>query len=107
MSVRTYLELSTAHITERDAQILEQGITDEFISGQHLIFPRICLKDDFGYFISVAGVESSEGIIEEYRRAGMSEEFINLVLKADHEGHWYLRLDCDAEIDETLPKFDW
>ena len=94
----TGVVLSTAHITREDASNMAadaQGpglIVDEFEYGFMVWIPRADGVQDEGY----------NQRLEEY-----SEAFRQLIHLAQQAGWRYLRLDCDAEVYEQLPTFDW
>lgn len=94
MGIQKYLDASTCYITEEDDKKIK-----------HPEFPYSVIEYDFGYFI-FCGAHHEE-MEEELADFGMSYAFIKLMLYANREDCWYLRLDCDG--DNTLPfrKFEW
>lgn len=99
MAVQKFLDLSTAHITRSDAEHLDA-------SGRHslIVYPT----GEYGWFIH-APSDNAEWIElrERALRTGFSEAFVALLEKARAESCWFLRLDCDADEDPTLPVFSW
>lgn len=89
--VEKFVEFSSAHITEKDSQLLDEDET----------FGLVCHRYGYGYFIFN---DIQESVL---RDVGFSEAFINLFKEATKEGCWWIRLDSIAKVYDDLPTFDW
>jgi hypothetical protein len=95
MSLRTFLDLSTAHLTYEDVELIEAGA-----------MPMTCMTYEFGWVVSTAPLideEEREDKVADLHEAGFSETFITLAVHAGKMGTWLLRFDCDEAIDPMLP----
>jgi hypothetical protein len=95
MSVRTFLDLSTAHLTNGDVELIEAEA-----------MPMTCMTYEYGWIVSTASLidaEDREEYVADLREAGFSETFITLAVHAGKMGAWLLRFDCDEDIDPLLP----
>lgn len=86
--------LSTCHITETDALLLQEDCT--------ALIPRVTVYElgEYGWLV---WVEQDEDAMP----AGYSEEFLKLFKLAKEFNAAYIRLDRDADQIEGLAKFDW
>ena len=99
MAIQKFLNLSTAHITRADADALDA-------TGRHslIVYPT----GEYGWFIHAPSEESDWlEVRDRALKAAFSNAFVALLEKARAEGCWFLRLDCDADEDPTLPVFSW
>jgi hypothetical protein len=95
MSLRTFLDLSTAHLTHEDVELIQAEAV-----------PMTCMTYEYGWIISTAPLideEEREQKVADLHEAGFSEEFITLAVHAGKMGAWLMRFDCDEEIDPMLP----
>jgi hypothetical protein len=108
--MQTFLDVSTAHLTPEDLQLLndhkellEDGITS--LTGTSII------HYDMGYIVSTMsltpGLEQDiiDAKIEDMKRDGFSDEFIALARYGASEGGLLLRFDADAPTLEAFPVF--
>lgn len=88
MELNKILSMSTGHITENDAKLLEseQGFTVG--------------KYEEGFFIFT-------NVFEMRKQEGYSEEFYNLVLLAKELDCRFMNIDRDADYIPGLPTFEW
>lgn len=95
MSLRTFLDLSAAHLKYEDVELIEAGA-----------MPMTCMTYEFGWVVSTASLideEEREDRVADLHEAGFSETFITLAVHAGKMGTWLLRFDCDEAIDPMLP----
>jgi hypothetical protein len=95
MSLRTFLDLSTAHLTYEDVELIEAEAV-----------PMTCMTYEYGWIVSTAPLideEEREQKVADLREVGFSETFITLAVHAGKMGAWLLRFDCDEHIDPMLP----
>jgi hypothetical protein len=103
-----YADVSTRHITKKDAELLEQAAKAENDSFERMKFPFTIAAYPEGFFISLPGkqadfAENMESLIQ----FGLSFDCIKLFGRCVKEGAYVLRLDRDAYEVEGIKKFDW
>ena len=91
-------EVSTCHITQADSYLLDEDRDD---------MPLVVYNYDEGYFIPLSCTPHTKNIRQYIIKYGFSKEFASLIDILIEQGWQFLRLDCDAEDYEELPKFDW
>jgi hypothetical protein len=89
--VERFMEFSTAHISAKDRDLLNEDET----------FGLVCHNYKFGYLIFT---DCNKNIL---KKSGFSDEFINLIKEAEKEDCYWLRLDGINPIYDDLPTFDW
>ena len=96
--MKTYkmLDISTAHISEKDSKLL---------SKQDLI-PFTCLNYEEGFIINLS-VFQNDPVQKEQQRKRFSPEFFKIIEKALEEGCTHINLDRDGEVYTEFPEFDW
>ena len=95
MAVKTFLDLSTAHLTADDVTLLER----EDVPVRVLTYPE-------GFLVSTGDFYDADfrtPAILELRASKFSETFIALVMHGMKLGAWYVRFDADEDIDPRLP----
>ena len=97
MSIRSFLDISTAHITERDASILDE------MSCNLTIIPY----QEYGWFIHVPDKEQLQFMIGDIKDSGLSRAFIQIITYAQEKGCDYILFDRDAPTISHLPIYDW
>ena len=125
-----WLDLSTAHLTEKDAQLLAHAAASEILSvlqstdptsaGGHLEvadvlpqnFPELpplqVSQDGYGYIMRLAsGDEYVNDRIATLKQVGFSKTFIAIFKYAIEMKCWGIRFDVDGEIIEGFPDYDW
>ncbi len=104
------LTLSTAHITEKDAEILSEACIDPLGNVKREIGGDLSVyrKGPYGFIIYV-DVASGRwpGVNAALRRAGLSEAFVEVVLTAIHRDCEWMMLDRDGPVYDFLDQFDW
>lgn len=95
-SIVKAVDVSTAHITRRDAELM---------SNDCMVVPR-CQSHEYGFTIFV-GVDLKCGAREDLIEAGLSAALIDLVEAAQRQKALLLNLDRDATVFPKLPRFDW
>lgn len=102
---RQHLDLSTAHVTARDMELLD-GV-DDGSEGAGVV---PCAPYDCGVVIFLLYHEEPElreELLSGFAAAGFSAAFCNLYKLALETDVDMLRLDQDAEVYDALPTFDW
>lgn len=92
MEFTKMLTLSTGHIQESTAKFLDNEERQDLVVYQ---------KETYGWFIYL----KTEHIQEELKR--IPEELAKLIVLAKENDCSWLCLDCDGEVEEELPSFDW
>lgn len=104
--VRKYLDLSIAHISYGDSQLLERfskGTSAEITNKQ--AFKLVVYDYEYGYFIPLTKIVfDNPGTL---RLFGYSDAFIRLIRLAKQQECRLLVLDRDAEPLDGLEKFEW
>lgn len=95
--VCSYLDVSTAHITPQDAEILET-YPDELIMEAHR---------EYGWWIWVDSDSDIPSILKRLRNAGLSENFCMIMAKAKCNGCSWILLDRDGPWHADIPEYDW
>lgn len=95
-------DLSTAHITKADGQLLAEATKDT---------PLVCGVDPRGYgtwlYVPTPEVWRDYDFRSKCLAAGYSHDFCNLLQQVSAAGYLYLCLDRDGEVVDGLPQFDW
>ena len=91
-----YLDLSTAHITKEDSEMLSDH--DECHRGGLVVYDY-----EYGFFIPVC--DELDGV--QIRQAGFSDALAYIVELCQEQKIDLIRLDCDGEEIEGLPTFEW
>jgi hypothetical protein len=89
------LDISTGHLTKKDAAILTQAAGGD---SQASVF-RVC-SHEYGWIVFVMD-ETPEHQNE------FSDEFLAIIKIAQSEKCILINFDRDAEIERSLPSFDW
>ena len=90
------LELSTAHITHADSDLLSK-------SGD---LPFTCYDLEYGSLL-YCGEPEEAGREHDIAQAGFSAAFLLMVRMAWKHGCAWIRLDCDSFVYTDLPTFKW
>ena len=93
LPIYKYLDISTAHITEKTDEFLRKQSEDEY--GELIVY-----KKEHGYFICVPYD------LDEIEMHIPSDLVKCLVLAEKHRCNW-LVLDGDAEVIDELETYDW
>ena len=88
-TIRKFLDLSTAHLTTRDCDYLEDSVVSARTS-------TVCMSYEHGFFV-YASEEPGDDVSDNIKRA---------MAKARELDCDYLLFDQDAEPCEGLPLFD-
>ena len=88
------LECSTAHITSKDNDLLNQD---------GMSAPAV-YKFEYGHFVYAENVFEEQ---ETLAKTGFSEQFIRILKKANSEGCKFVQFDCDGMEYNDLEKFNW
>jgi len=85
-------DLSTAHLTKADSEILGRGQCPGWLA-----------NPEFGHIVWLVW----EDYADDLRKHGLSEDYIKLTATLRAAGFHYAWFDCDADVVEGLPRFDW
>jgi hypothetical protein len=97
------LDVSTSHITENDAKLLDESDSKKQSSISRN--PLSAFSKGVGWLVNIPATD--EEVFKEILNYGYSNEFVELVKVAlNHDCDW-INLDCDGAEIEDLPKFDW
>lgn len=99
MAIYTYLDASTAHITEQDAKVLEQV-------GKYNKKITVATYRE-GYIVSVPASFCFHEYENSWREAGLSDSFIALMRHAQEDGVFLVRIDANGDIIDELEQHDW
>lgn len=94
------LDVSTAHITEKDNELL--GQEDLAVNAAISAYGY-----EYGFYVYSSDGATSEADFARMKEAGFSEELLNLIRIAYERGCKFLTLDRDGPIYNDLPQFDW
>lgn len=97
--VRTYMDVSTAHITRNDDRLLTAGKE-----------PILVDKLPYGYRVHIPTDEMNQSVTiwaTGARACGYSEAFIDLIRAGYRLGCDFIILDGAAPVSDELPTFDW
>ncbi|MEX6509193.1 hypothetical protein [Jiella sp. M17.18] len=96
MNILRFLDISTAHLTNGDVELLDSG--DDL--------PIDNMAYEHGWIVSTATLmdeETRDEVATELRTAGFSEAFIAAAIAAGRNECWLLRFEADADVEESLP----
>ena len=97
------MDVSTAHITREDSKRIQADLSNAYSE----LWGDITR---FGWWIWVPPSISPadcDDFLERCNYLGLSEGFKACIRKAQENGCTYVKFDCDAEIYDDLPKYDW
>jgi len=99
MAVHRYVDMSTAHITPEDMDILE---TQENLGVVVYNYPE-------GVFVYVPPEEDLPTTLGAAQERGLSDSFCKALTYASQQGAYLLRLDADGDMieDPQLDFHDW
>ena len=93
--------ISTAHVTQADSEILPQISFDPITDRGH----NWIHGTEYGWIVR-AGMRGNDWK-EELREYGISEETISNIQTIVDAGFDAVHFDCDAELVDGLPAWDW
>ena len=103
------LDVSTSHITEEDAKLLESSTSQGEVHFG-LGYPTIVYSYPEGYFV-YAHVGDNAAEVRDFnkacRAAGYSEAFLKVMQMARRNGCKYAQLDCDGIEYPQLKTYKW
>lgn len=107
MPVYRYLDFSTAHLTEREAdELCGSGPTGVYVMGDLDHSPRV-VTHEYGAWVHVPALDGAWG---EEDQDALEKSRPNLAACLDRarelDCNW-INFDQDAERDPDLPTFDW
>jgi hypothetical protein len=109
-TVRTHLDLSTAHVTQADMNLMaDEAVANLDQDGPGAAVPVAVYP--YGAILFVLHYhdepEEREQHLEEVRQAGYSEAVVELIKLAWELDVDMIRLDRDAETRDDLATFEW
>lgn len=93
-----YLDISTAHITEADHELLTSGETGV----DHSVIVESYNGPAFWVF-----VDDEHEVKDRLLEDGFSAAFIKIFMFAQSRKIWWIRFDDDGVVHEQFAKFDW
>ena len=96
MPVYNYMDLSTAHLIKKDAQLL----------GKRPEGGPIIRDYAYGWWVWVPSDDMTE-MLRQYRKVGFSPNFSTVLRYARNLHCNWINFDQDADLDDDLPKFRW
>jgi hypothetical protein len=96
------LDVSTAHITKDDADLL----TSQVYKGNFEVEDVIVYPYQEGFFVYVPR-EDTRTFNRRARKAGFSESFLKVINLARKNGCKYAQLDCDGPLYKGLKRHEW
>ena len=87
LEIHKMLTISTGHITEHDAKILEKGSW---------------ISDEYCFILG-----TSEELVSHYEENGLSGSFLNCLKFARDNDCNYIRFDADGDEIEGLKIYEW
>lgn len=109
MAVRTFLDVSTAHITSADDDLLRRHLPAVRSNGSARPELSILSVDGHAYGYWVASLLAPTGDLNEVDliAAGFSEAFVALMRHARNINVDWIKLDADGDDVEGLESFEW
>lgn len=98
---RTFLDISTAHITQNDSELLT-----ELAHSDDSNLPLTIIDQNYGHIVVVHKDVVKQGL-QSIRNKGFSDSFIKLVVyvtKSKHNGIW---LDQDGDTVDEFEEHEW
>ena len=92
---QTYVDVSTAHITEKDCDLLNKDEYDQ---------PLFCLPFEYGFWL---WAHDYKNLHDWYLEYGYSQAICDLMWEASQQEVAWIKLDCDGFDVEGAPKFNW
>lgn len=110
----TVADVSTAHITPKDSDILKDAADVGFESGNKNPCPLTVLQYEYGYMVGLwplncmdASEEDKLEVFFKLMQHGFSTSFIAVCKSAADAGHKWLCLDQDAGKVDGLTEHEW
>ena len=99
--IATVLEISTSHLTEKDAKLLDEHVVQEAL-------PMMYHNEHGWMFYSPGSVMDMKDFKEVCKTQGLSDAFYNLFDYAFmHMSVDRLRFDGDSDVHPGLPTWEW
>lgn len=107
MSVYTYLDATTAHLTKDEMDVLSAVEDSSEEKPTRSILPRV-IRHTYGAWVNVP--TDIDGEADRRREADRAELYPNLQRVIEHartNGCFWINFDQSADRIEGLPVFDW
>lgn len=105
MSLLVYLDLSTAHVSDATATLLDgfdRGLCTERL--RELDWPAMTIAPyDCGWFISVPDIDHVD--VQQFN--SMPDDLRAVLTHAFEQGAMLVRFDRDADFIDGLPVYEW
>ncbi len=101
LTLYTYADVSTGHISENDARQLAEDAANYDAPGPGLVV----LRYPEGFFVNTAVADDADAMREQEGR--YTPELLGLLRVACEQGAFWLRLDADGHRVEGAKTFDW
>ena len=102
--VRKYLDVSAAHMTEQDNDLLAKALEDG--DKVNMVLPHT-LPYSYGNWVWVPDAEEMESHESMYTSYGFSPAFVGVLKYARENDCDWVNFDRDGEVCEDLPTHEW
>lgn len=102
MPVLRYLDLSTAHLTQREADELSSA----FSFGDLDHSPRV-IPHEYGAWVHVPALDEATDLEDHAALARTRPNLAACIAKAREYDCTWINFDRDADEDATLPTYEW
>lgn len=103
MPVQRYLDLSTAHLTRREADDLESAFSFGDVDGHS---PRV-IPHEYGAWVNVPAIDETTDLEDHAALAKTRPNLAACISKAREYDCAWINFDRDAGTDATLPTYVW
>lgn len=103
-AVLRYLDISTAHITKKDGNLL---LNWESVIENHNEFTLVVDPVRFGHHVFTSNDAREDWFIEDLKTIGFSDNFISILQAADNIDCTYIYFNPDGAVLSSLETFDW
>ena len=103
MYIYSMMDMSTEHITKETAELLEQNKIDAIVYYAKLVDRGDCTKGCYGWFIHIPEDELEYDAL----KRELPSELYNIIDFAYRYGCAWINMDCDGEIIDELPTYEW
>ena len=100
MSVHSYLDLSTSHLTQAEAQELDKVSDDSLLCGARVI------PHNYGMWVHVPPLDP-DSIVDDEERALTLPNLHACIVYARGLGCMWIDFDSDGDLDPKLPTYEW
>jgi hypothetical protein len=106
MPVLRYLDLSTAHLTQREAEEVCGGPSGQYVMGDLDHSPRL-IQHEYGAWVHVPAIDETTDEQDHAALAATRPNLAACIVRARELGCTWINFDQDADTEPGLPTFDW